>query len=519
MPKEILLRFTHHLKDEQDKDALLRQFNALVDGISNLQLLMHGENKEIEARTLLKWCDEVIPEVSLRQYPAMIGGEQVVTSPGDIAMPAEDILWLGLEGMNSSEPECSFLLPGERDQIKDHAKFTDPQKETEVKAILETMPFQMAENSLTITFADKRGSEDLTANPLLLRLKCQIKNLEEFITSIEILDVSEEIIEKVDNKKYLPEFKISDTSKINFPKVMSASSLDSIIYNPFDFFFERILGIKAAGMANLPGLEQTKGTVAHNVIAALFNKSNEESVKPVSILEKEYDQLFDSAISEAGAILMLPENLIDTKIFKMQLQECLENLIDIIENNNLRVVECEGNRAKSIGITEGNDEGNDLTGFMDMILEDEDGKSVVFDFKWSTGWFYRKLLDNDRSLQLAVYSELLKGLPEDPDSYTAYFFMPKGELVTRSSHFKGSNIKIVGQASTPHLFDKIVNSYRYRRQQILNGALEGFDGGPLEELQYHIDTIAQDLLPLVAPDEEEIKKVNGLSAYGIFKGI
>lgn len=510
----------HSLDDNTDKESLYQQFNTLTDSIGNLLLLMLG-NKEtdLDAKKLYKWSQEVIPDIKLIQHVAKINSRQTILTPGDIATPVERTVWVGLEGMESFESECSFLFPGEKEEIKDHAKFTTREKESRIREVLIAMPFLMTSESLVITLAEKSGSAIITTHPLFLRLKTGIRNFENFISEVEIMDVLPEKVEKITNRKRKPEFEIRSASSLKWPYRMSPSSLDTMINHPFDFFFDKMLRIRGAGLSNLPSLETTKGHVAHEVIAELFTLSCNEGKDPGTLLSSDYDRIFANAVDNQGAILNLPENLIDSKLFKIQLYECLESLVDIISENSLIVVECEGRRARNFGIADGDEEGNDLEGFIDMILEDKNGNPVIFDFKWSSGRHQRSLLEENRSIQLAIYAKLLEDDRERHIS-TAYFFMPKGELVTVHPEFKGEKVIVVQSDQSGEILSKIINSYRYRKSQISEGVLEANDLSPLADLRYFVDIEEKNLLPLPGhPKDKTLKDENRFSIYKLFKGL
>lgn len=512
--------YTFMLKETEDKDAFIRQFNALADGISNLLLLMFDDKGGEDISTLLQWTSEVTPEVSLEQYPTEVGSYQAITFCGDIAVPVDSIIWMGLEGMVAPSAECEFLFPGEREAIKNKARFTDPKDESERREILQMMPFLMAEDKMVITYASKRGGEDITSHPLLLRLNCQIENLKDFITEIDILEIKDVVVDKVANHKAKEEYTIKNTESIRWPAMMSPTSIETMILHPFDFFFEKIIGLRGAGMANLPALNTTKGNVAHAVIADFFTTYDFKEKSTAETLEKEYDRLVDKAIQEYGALLLLPENIIDSKVFKLQLRESLEKLINIISDNELEVAECEGWKFGNFDICEGNEEGNDMNGKLDMLLKDKEGNPVVFDFKWSSGHFYKEKLKKDRSVQLCVYEKMVESPESETRVPTAYFFMPKGELVTRNPRFVGRDVVIVDSSvSSGNLYEKIRRSYKYRRQQIENGVLEGCDFSEIAKLQYQKDTETEDLLPLEEYHKNpELKAENRFSNYKLFKG-
>jgi hypothetical protein len=162
-----------------------------------------------------------------------------------------------------------------------------------------------------------------------------------------------------------------------------------------------------------------------------------------------------------------------------------------------------------------------MGGYADMVLARENGQHVIFDFKWTTSKsYYQGLLQKNRSSQLAIYAELLSELTEDKALPTAYFLMPIGRLYS-TEDFKSywaNRIDLADDAVEDDIIDKIVASYRYRRDEIMSGKIEMGEGGSLDALEYFNDTELHNLFPLKpAYDNDSLKEVNGFSNYGLFK--
>ncbi len=137
------------------------------------------------------------------------------------------------------------------------------------------------------------------------------------------------------------------------------------------------------------------------------------------------------------------------------------------------------------------------------------------------------MLEENRSTQLAVYSELLKDTGRSVR--TGYFLMPRGVLVTADGYFSGRNVEVVEKNNDDDIMRQLINSFRYRRRQLLSGIVEEGESNPLEELQYEADRLAHQLFPLpedIREDKKEedmkqedlkVKKENRFSIYRLFK--
>ncbi len=64
------------------------------------------------------------------------------------------------------------------------------------------------------------------------------------------------------------------------------------------------------------------------------------------------------------------------------------------------------------------------------------------------------------------------------------------------------------------IISKIVNSYYYRREEIMSGKIETGEGLPLDQLDYFNDTEDHSLFPLKPQyGDEANKEINGFSSY------
>ena len=135
----------------------------------------------------------------------------------------------------------------------------------------------------------------------------------------------------------------------------------------------------------------TKGNVAHAIIEALFAPRDDARYsKPEEIAERiqnEYEEAYTKVLEAKGAVLQLTENKLSEKLLHEQLRGCLDTLLEILKDNELKVTGCEHyvESQMNLGLPkaldkEGNVKERDMLGFIDMTLEDKDGHPVVFDF-------------------------------------------------------------------------------------------------------------------------------------------
>jgi hypothetical protein len=137
-----------------------------------------------------------------------------------------------------------------------------------------------------------------------------------------------------------------------------------------------------------------------------------------------------------------------------------------------------------------------FTGSIDLLLKDAEGNYVVVDMKWNEGKRYNKRLESGNILQLALYK---KALEEEGKAVSAvgYFVLPQRKFLTSDTYIKESDVVefIEGEAIGDH-FKMACNSYLYRMKQIKEGIIEDAEGMELANIQYHKDSIKENLYPL-----------------------
>ena len=267
----------------------------------------------------------------------------------------------------------------------------------------------------------------------------------------------------------------------------------------------------------MDAVSTVKGNVAHAVIEELFKGSTQDIA---SNIDAHYTETLQRLTEEKGAILLLQENLIEWQLFSNQLKECLDALLQIIQANGLTVVGREHPVSNPIGLMKDQTVDPIVKGYVDMTLQNQAGEIFIFDFKWTSSRKYHKeLLEENASIQLALYAHLISLESNKPVVATAYFTMPWHKLYTTSPRIaEGVNVEHVSPKNEDALLTKIKNSYRYRREQLLQGKIENAEGVEFNEIPYAADQEGKGLVTL-SPDynDDTIHSFNGFSTYTCFK--
>ena len=122
----------------------------------------------------------------------------------------------------------------------------------------------------------------------------------------------------------------------------------------------------------------------------------------------------------------------------------------------------------------GNPKASDMLGFIDMTLEDRDGHPVVFDFKWTT-WAkgYQNKLEQNRSVQLELYRQMLGQTKKDEVKRVAYFLMPEARLYSKEA-FKGRYCTQIESSDDSNIVEQLRQGVIYRKKQLDAGLFTEF---------------------------------------------
>ncbi|MCC8114889.1 MAG: PD-(D/E)XK nuclease family protein [Bacteroidales bacterium] len=447
-----------------------------------------------------------------RVYDPEAGSRHIV--PCDqLIDDADSIIWTDCYNYSAANYPFDFLNRKELPSFTQQGCQFQSENDFNIEEIASLYaPILKARHRCVIVIVDNCGSAKTNEHPIVTRLRLgfpkSYKNL-----------VEDPSIEKFEKRKIQPVNNLIGGAELNvncelpMPDHESFSSLDLLIQYPLDYVMSSIAGIRNWSSVDLKEIATTKGNVAHKAIETIFHGTSEDIRKA---LADDFNTIFDKIVLEIGAILLLPENKLELEGFKAQLLECLQALLSIISENGLTVVAREWEINTHIGLLENGDPG--MKGFVDMVLQDKHGALYVFDFKWSRSpKYYYKLLEQNLSLQLALYKEMLEVETGKKVAATAYFIMPKHKLYTVSQDLKGENVVNKSPANDNNLVSQAINSYQYRRKQLAEGIIEDGDSMPLDGLKYGIDMEEFNLFPLKVDDNTSTHSQNRFSDFSCFK--
>lgn len=504
-----------------EQELWTEQLGLLAGLCDTLLILIDAEaTPRLKTELLDTWLHSLNQPMSFTQYVAQKGCRTLIDSPMKMAAKAAKTVWLNIDLSAGRGLDCDFLYPSEYEKASGKLTMYSHDNENRYISRMEMLPVMLTQKQLIITLCDRRAGKASPKPPLMVRLENLVTNIGDFIVHP---DLREELsrcpdVVRTDNGGSLMEIKIDNANLIKEWPALSPTTISTLVLHPFDYVLEYLIRLNADGPGQLSEVKTTKGNVAHAVIEALFSPRNGETVAyPQDIkerIEAEYDKTVDEQIEACGAILNLEENLLEGKSLKEQLRPCIDNLVGILADNGLRVTACERKVQCNMGLLDKAD-GNDMHSRIDMTAVDATGTEVVIDFKWTDSQkYYQDLLRENRSVQLALYRHILATETGRDVKHTAYFLMPRGRLYS-TMPFKGKNCEKIACSNTNDIVEQVVNSFRYRKEQIENGIIEMGEGQPASGLSYFKDTMSKNLFPLEMKDSDT-KDFNIFTQYSSF---
>lgn len=504
-------------KDRSGNNSSLinKQLTLLVNFCDALKIILNGYNPAtVNNEKLRSWILSIYKPGNYSANEAEAGSRLVVASPAAFVDQPEAVVWIDCYNGTPKATVHRFLSTAEKEALGKH-NLTIWSEEAQVKAQLyeQKMAILNCRSKFTLVVAEKNMGEKLGLHPVLIQLSAQFENLK----TIETVNPAPEGASIVIDRKDLPSGQLMiETGQQNLftprPKE-SYSSIYELVQNPLDYVLNHQSGLSYSSVLEMSDENRTMGNVAHQFIQNLVEESDRKLTVMREIMSQEYQNRFDKAVLQKGAILLLDENKIVLSRFAEQVKLAVSNLLEIIEQNGLEVCGCE---VVKECVLEGFFE---MEARMDMLLTDKEGNYLIFDMKWSSGKTHNKLLETNRALQLEVYKAVLKKAePAKQVSMVAYFILTNGTLLT-TGKLTGKNVKVVTPENENDIFEQVMNSYKYRWGQLREGKIESAEKMPLALLSYNTDAEQQNLYPLDTDyNDKDLKAENGFSNFTTFKG-
>jgi ATP-dependent helicase/nuclease subunit B len=243
--------------------------------------------------------------------------------------------------------------------------------------------------------------------------------------------------------------------------VESYSSLVTLFQEPFRWVLTYSAKLKEGPIQAIGNQRTLMGNLAHRLFEELFTPGETCAGWTEKKVSGKIDTLLACLLPQEGAVFLLPGHGSARREFERKSRASAIEMARHIHENGWRVVGTERPVEGTLG-------DQAVAGFVDLLLEKDDGSYAVVDLKWTAAHYLRRNLTENRSYQLALYAQMLKKkmLP-----HVAYFSLPDAQLIAPDARaFKGA--RIAELAEDESLLKAMGETFRFRRQQLEKGLIE-----------------------------------------------
>ena len=293
--------------------------------------------------------------------------------------------------------------------------------------------------------------------------KPEIQNLEQLLTD------SRSALTRVVDWVSLPTRKrwwqLPDDLSVPLSAKESFSSLELLLFNPYHWLLKYPAALRPSSITGLGGDFRMLGNLAHGLIERYYQRTDALSMTD-SEFEIWFGTAFEQLINEDGAFLRMAGCGADLQSFSHRLHYSIQTLRQQIASAKIVTVTPE------MPVT-GLFIGGDLTGAIDLVMQNLFGGQVIVDMKWSGVKKFPEKLKQNRQLQLAIYAELLRQKHGAWPS-VAYYVLDKARLFTPDDRIfpKADVVPSTSGENTPELWLRFLETWKWRKAQVEAGAFE-----------------------------------------------
>ena len=493
-----------YYQGEGEKDeALLKLSLQARKAKELLEVLPETSLQAIEIERIVKTIYE---PAAIQFTPSQQGYLAYTNQPGAIIGPVENLIW-----WNFTDQEAEyFFSKWYRTELKYLSKadvpVVSPEQQNELLNYRKKQPVLACARRLILCIPDKIKGSPALPHPLLGNFAARFSNLEDITVQINpdttspgllseffrLPDLRLLNLRQLARPKPFIEFKIDAEIIQDAEHTESPTSLESLLYYPYQWFFRSFLKIKKSSILSISDQQTLLGNLAHRLIDKLLTHSKQDWSK--EDLEVWIETEADSLLQREGAVLLMYGKEAERINFINTIKFSAWRLVNIIRENQWEVEQTEQ-------ALEGRCADIQLRGRADLILRRRDEQSII-DLKWSGSGYRSQLIKNEEDLQLVLYANLLDGGQTWPHS--AYYILRNGKMIARN-RLAFSEVVPVSEAVehvevNERIIERIGNTYRWRRQQIGRGRIEVRCEHTEQDLEDHYQPYPMGLLEMKKGD-------------------
>ena len=488
-------------------DIVREQIASIESYCTTLIKMLDTAPAEFSFLSLQLWCKNIVQPSAYGQYNAEVSSHTTIATMGDLHDVADSIVWFPAEDGGIVAYPFEILNNAEYAEVESGGAMLYKREQHTLINQMAMQRLLLSTRNLTVIEAEKCNGEKVARHPLVLQLNERIKGglksiaqkktlPDEFMTAdCQVINQGENpILIQLDPQTKLKERHERENDEAK--QAESYSSLSQLIQHPFTYVCDKCAKLKDQQMPSAQDVNLTLGNVAHLIIEKVFGgRSYDDACK---YYKAEYETIFEEAVDEAGLLLRLREHEIELRRLKANMEIALGKLAETIKNNGLTVDACEYEFKQAKWVEAG--DGVKFSSRADMLLSDNTGGKVIFDFKYSRSKSHKAEIEENRALQLEVYRYMVKQeFGEETPVRVAYIHLPDVTLFTADDldlPDKQMVVTIKDERKNANVMSEVANSYRFRWQQLRAGKIERVEGCVPGTGEYAELTTERDLFAL-----------------------
>lgn len=470
--------------DEQNTSLLVlaEQANRIVDLLyalpQNMDFLTPLQLERI-VRTIYEPAPITFEEQAVGHLP-------YTYQPSSIIGSVDRLLWWNFI---QNEPDHFFSrwYPSELAFFnKKKVMLNTPEKENKLLLWQRNRPIIHATKQLILCIPEKVKGAQVHPHPLFDELNAYTTSLDHIS-----LDINETIVPPVFTKEFelpirekIPQRKLSRPQlflKIDHPELAdqnekeSFTSLNDLFYYPYQWVFRHKARLQASSILSIVKDVTLMGNLSHRFFELLF-KEDISKMDRAAVADW-IDTTAPDLLKKEGTVLLMYGREPEKISFLNKVKYAAWSLVEMIQKNGWKV------RGTEIGLG-GKFANLPIRGKADLVLERKDEIAVI-DLKWRGAKWRTDLIKSEDDLQLVMYSKMLSEKPTW--AHTAYFILENGKMISRNDLAFKQAISVSPdqdfQLVNQRIWDKMIQTYQWRLQQLKNGDVEVRTSQTAQELE------------------------------------
>lgn len=467
-----------------------------------LQALPETHLSYLELERIVRTIYQPAP---LQLSPREQGHLPYVTQPGAFMYPADEVLWWNFIQKEPDHFFSRWYRPELAWMQAQGLEVDTPTLQNQRLLWQRRRPALAAHRRLVLLLPQTTDGEEVPPHPLFGDLSAAFTNLERITFQIDTqegrahwathLKLPELIaLERQHLGRPRPFLYVRPHRRLEGREKETFTSLETLLYYPYQWVFRHKIKLVRSSILSLVKDEALMGNLAHRFFERIFQQDFSQWTK--NHLEQWIDQEAESLLAREGAALLLYGREPERISFLNRVKHAAWSLMYSLRTNGWQVLATEQPLEGALDNTA-------LHGRADMVLQRGD-ELAVLDLKWSGIGYREDSIRNEADLQLALYSRL--AAQGNGWAHTAFYIMEKARLLARNNEaFReiaplapGSNHAEAHQ----RIFDRILRTYRWRLNQVQQGAIEVRCEYTQQELE---DTYAGQLLDLLEMKKDDAR--------------